>query len=287
MMRHALAERLVTTLSRSAGRPKPAKQKRAKHRKARRARHGPSLKKRNQVMVLALGAGLQAVLIAILWAERRRRTRGQQELRRLSGQLLTAQEDERGRIARDLHDHICQQLALLAIELDVQDHQDGADVASLGDKARAIAADVQTLARELHPSRLEHLGLIDAVRRLGLEVERLHRLRVEVAASDWPAELPRGLIYCFYCVAQEALQNVLKHSRAETAQVAFRVTRHGLQMIVSDDGCGFDAGAATARAGLGVASMRERLRVLGGTLTIHAAPGRGTRLRAEVPRPEL
>lgn len=280
-MRLALTERLVATLSRSAGH-----RKRTKHRKARRARHGPSLK-RNEVMVLALGAGLQAVLIAILWAERRRRMQGQQELRRLSGQLLTAQEDERGRIARDLHDHVCQQLALLAIELDVQDPLGGGDVESLGDKARTIAADVHTLARELHPSRLEHLGLLGAVRRLGLEVERLHRLRVKVAASDWPAELPRGLVYCFYRVAQEALQNVLRHSRAETAHVAFRATRHGLRMTVADDGCGFDTGAATARGGLGVASMRERLRVVGGTLTIHAAPGRGTRLRAEVPRPEL
>jgi signal transduction histidine kinase len=250
-------------------------------------------KHRTQLFALALGASLQAVLIAILWAERRRRVRGQQELHWLSGQLLKAQEDERGRIARDLHDHVCQQLALLAIELDMPAAQptDPTDMdpapagtTSLAWKARAIAADVHALARELHPARLEHLGLVSAVRSLGLDVERVHHLRVDVLATNWPAELPRALVYCFYRVAQEALQNVLKHSRAGVVQLAFRATPRRLQLIIADDGRGFDAESAAARQGIGVASMRERLRVVGGTLVIQSTPTQGTRVVASVPR---
>lgn len=262
-------------------------------RATRRAAAKRRKKHRTQLFALAFGAGLQAVLIAILWAERRRRVRGQQELHWLSGQLLKAQEDERGRIARDLHDHVCQQLALLAIELDMPAAQrtDPADTdpaptgtTSLGWKARAIAADVHALARELHPARLEHLGLVSAVRSLGLEVERVRRLRVDVVATNWPAELPRALVYCFYRVAQEALQNVLKHSRAETVQLAFRATPRRLQLTIADDGRGFDAESAAAGQGIGVASMRERLRAVGGTLAIQSTPAQGTRVVASVPR---
>jgi signal transduction histidine kinase len=254
------------------------------------AQHAASAKRwRKQKIALTLGVGLQAVLIAILWAERRRRVRGQRELHRLSGQLLTAQEDERGRIARDLHDHLCQQLALLAIELDVLEAQrsEPADpsAAALGDKARAIAADVHALARELHPARLEHLGLVGALRSLALEVERMYQLRVNVVTVNWPAKLPRGLVYCLYRVAQEALQNVLKHSHAEAAHLTLHGTPQKLRLTISDDGWGFDVETGSPQHGLGLASMRERLRAVGGTLAISAAPGRGTRLEAQVPRP--
>lgn len=278
-------------MSRSAQCPPHAKSveltRNGRGRIARRKEH------RNQLFALAVGVGLQAVLIAVLWAERRRRVRGQQELHWLSGQLLKAQEDERGRIARDLHDHVCQQLALLAIELDLPAAQrtgasDATSTApvttSLGWKARAIAADVHALARELHPARLEHLGLVSAVRGLGQEVERVHRLRVDIVATDWPVELPRGLVYCLYRVAQEALQNVLKHSRAKTVQIAFRATARRLRLTIADDGRGFDADSAVARQGVGIASMRERLRAVGGTLAIHSTPAYGTRVEAYVPR---
>lgn len=273
-------------MNRGAARHQGGKRPAAKRRKQHR----------NQMFALALGVGLQAVLIAVLWAERRRRVRGQQELHWLSGQLLKAQEDERGRIARDLHDHVCQQLALLAIELDMPAAQrtDASDAAaatstppgttSLGWKARAIAADVHALARELHPARLEHLGLVAAVRSLGQEVERVHRLQVDVVATDWPTELPRGLVYCLYRVAQEALQNVLKHSRAKAVQIAFRATARRLQLTIADDGRGFDADSAAAPQGVGIASMRERLRAVGGTLAIDSTPAHGTRVEAYAPR---
>lgn len=243
--------------------------------------------------LLGLGLGLEAILILVLWAERRRRVRGEQALRRLSAQLLTAQEDERGRIGRDLHDDIGQQLALLAVELDMLAARGEAGgrsvpsgVADLGERVRTVATDVQEIARRLYPASLDHLGLVEAVRSLGHSVQRRHGIDVEVSAVRWPDETPRWLDSCLYRVAQEALQNVVKHSGAHAARLSFQGSSRELKLTVSDGGCGFEPETESAGTGLGLASMRERLRAVGGTLTMHSVPGHGTRIEAVVPRPE-
>lgn len=260
----------------------------------RRPRNGRrSRRDRFRAGLLGLGLGLEAILILVLWAERRRRIRGEQALHRLSAQLLTAQEDERGRIGRDLHDDIGQQLALLAVELDMLEARSKAGasaatrgVADLGGRVRTVATDVQEIARRLYPARLDHLGLVEAVRSLGHSVARRHGVDVEVSAVRWPAETPRWLGSCLYRVAQEALQNVVKHSGAHSARVALQGSSRVLKLTISDGGRGFEPEADLAGAGLGLASMRERLRAVGGTLALHSVPGHGTRIEAIVPRPE-
>jgi signal transduction histidine kinase len=244
-----------------------------------------------QVVLVGLGLALPSVLIPLLWAERRRRARVEQELHRLSIQLLTAQEDERARIGRDLHDDIGQQLALIAVELDLLRGSsdegvtaEALDGSGLAGRIRTVATDVHEIARQLHPARLEHLGLVEAVRGLGREMERLHGVEVEVSAIRWPGETPRWLGACLYRVAQEALQNVMKHSGARTTRLVLDGSSRELKMTIADRGRGFEP-AVVNGAGLGLISMRERLRAVGGTLALRSVPGRGTLVEATVPRP--
>jgi signal transduction histidine kinase len=246
---------------------------------------------RTRVILLGLGLGLPAFLIPLLRAERRHRLRVERELHRLSNQLLTAQEDERARIGRDLHDDIGQQLALIAVEFDLLKASCGEGVTAaaldgsgLAGRIRTVAADVHEIARRLHPARLEHLGLVDAVRGLGHEMERLHGVEVAVSAVRWPAQTPQWLGACLYRVAQEALQNVMKHSGAQAARLVLDGSSRVLKMTIMDGGRGFEP-AAIGGTGLGLLSMRERLRAVGGTLALHSVPGHGTRIEATVPRP--
>ena len=241
--------------------------------------------------VTTLGLALAALLAAAWFGSRARRGRwvAEQELARLGGGLLQAQEAERARIARELHDGISQQLAVLALELDAlqgrladsgESHQ--ADAALLAQRTRTIAADVQQVTRGLHPARLEHLGLVPAVRALGHEMEH-SELHVDVAESDWPARLPSVVALSLYRVAQEALHNAVKHSGAGVLSVSFRGGNGALTLTISDAGMGFDPQGPEAHGGLGIVSMRQRLRAIGGSLTIIAAPGQGTHVRARLP----
>lgn len=241
--------------------------------------------------VATLGVALAALLAAVWFGTRARRGRwvAEQELAHLGGGLLQAQEAERARIARELHDGISQQLAVLALELDALQgrlagskgsHQ--ADAALLAQRTRTIAADVQQVTRGLHPARLEHLGLVPAVRALGHEMEH-SELQVNVSESDWPARLPSVVALSLYRVAQEALHNAVKHSGAGVLSVAFRGGNGALTLTVSDAGMGFDPQGPDAHGGLGIVSMRQRLRAIGGSLTITTAPGQGTHVQARLP----
>jgi signal transduction histidine kinase len=239
----------------------------------------------------ALGVALMALLIAVWFGTRSRWSRlmAEAELARLGGGLLNAQEAERARIARELHDGISQQLAVLALELDALQVRladsrgsHGADAALLAQRARTIAADVQQVTRGLHPARLEHLGLLPAVRALAHEMEH-SALHIEVSESDWPERLPSVVALSLYRVAQEALHNAVKHSGAGALSVSFRAG-HNLTLTISDAGVGFDAHGPGANGGLGIVSMRQRLRAIGGSLTITTAPGGGTQVQARLPR---
>jgi signal transduction histidine kinase len=243
------------------------------------------------VHVTIIAVALAALLIGIWSAARARRARwlAEADLARLGGGLLKVQEAERSRIARELHDGISQQLAVVALELDAlqsrlpESASPRADVAMLAQAVRTIAADLQQVTRGLHPARLEHLGLVPAVRALARDIEH-YKLRIDVVESDWPANLPSVVALSLYRVAQEALHNAARHSGADVVSVSFRGTDSALTLTVSDAGVGFDTKGAGGFGGLGIVSMRQRLRTIGGSLTIATAPGQGTRVQARLPR---
>jgi signal transduction histidine kinase len=254
----------------------------------------PSLWEQHRKTVLITIAVLvvQGLVIGGLLLERGRRRRAETSLRRLSGRLLTAHEEERRRIARDLHDDVGQRLSLFAIEAEelqarsvgAMDALDGR-ARNLSTKAQELASDIHRIAYELHPSRLEHLGLPAAVRRFTDELQNRHGLTVDVLEAAWPRDVSPDVALCLYRVTQEALRNVVRHSGAREARIAMEGQQPGrLTVTITDAGFGFELGSRRATRGLGLTGMQERLRLVGGTLAIAATPGRGTRIEARVPR---
>jgi len=230
---------------------------------------------------VALGTGLVLVFLSLavtlLLFERRKRLAAEEQLHQLSGRLITAQEEERSRIARDLHDDAGQRLALLAIELDQL------QAPALADQARALSADLHRIAHQLHPASLDQLGLLPAARRFAAELAARHGVAIEVASDAWPDDVPRQAALVLYRVMQEALQNAVRHSGAARIDVAFRRSGDGISLRVSDSGRGFVPGPLASHRGLGLAGMSERLRLVGGGLRIESRPGGGTILEAWLP----
>ena len=218
-----------------------------------------------------------SVAVTLLLLERRRRQAAEERLHQLSGRLITAQEEERSRIARDLHDDASQRLALLAIELD-QLH-----APALADQARALSADLHRIAHQLHPASLDQLGLLPAARRFAAELGAAHGVAIEVVSDAWPDDVPRDTALVLYRVMQEALQNAVRHSGASRIEVAFRSSRDGMALRVSDSGRGFVSVPLSEQRGLGLAGMSERLRLVGGGLRIDSRPGGGTIVEAWLP----
>jgi len=214
----------------------------------------------------------------------------QQALEKVSGQLIEAQEKERRRIARDLHDDICQRLALLSMELDQANR--GAHESADATKARLrdirqhcseIAGDVQSLSHQLHSSRLDYLGIVAAIDGFCDEFSRQHEVSIGFTDNDVPADLPREVSLCLFRVTQEALHNAVKYSGVDEYQVELTATEEEIQLSVSDAGRGFDVQAAKQNRGLGLVSMQERIHLVRGSLYVESEPGQGTRILVVVP----
>lgn len=215
--------------------------------------------------------------------------RVENDMRDLSRRLIRAQEDERAMLARELHDDVTQRLAVLAIDVgraELAAPAGGAVTETMqavrGELMR-LSEDVHALAYQLHPSILQELGLAEALR---AECER--RLRqigpdVSTKLDPLPAEVGKDAALCLFRVAQEALNNVARHAGARSARVTLRPMDGGLLLAVRDDGVGFDPEHPRERMQLGLVSMRERMRLVNGTLDIESAPGRGTTIIAWVP----
>lgn len=240
---------------------------------------------------------LLAATILIQWLKRRQAEEGLlaslKIQRQMTGRLIESQETERRRIARELHDDLNQSLALLAIELDVLAQQSSFSQAKtaerlckLSGQVKEMSTAVHSLSHMLHPSKLEQVGLVFAVKGLCEELKRHHGLQVKFMHSSIPAAIPKGTALCLYRVVQEALRNVVRHSGSVHAMVELTGTSCGLCLKVSDSGVGFDPAAQNA-AGLGLVSMRERLDLTGGELTINSRPAGGTRLSAFIPTPRV
>jgi PAS domain S-box-containing protein len=211
----------------------------------------------------------------------------------ISGKLIEAQEQERRRIARELHDDIGQRLALLAIELG-QLQQSSSNptgfsgrLGKLQTQTSEIAADVQSLSHELHSSRLQYLGLAAALKGFCQEFSEQQKVEVDFKTWDLPTPLSPEISLCFFRVLQEGLNNAAKHSGVRQFEVRLWGTPEGIHLTIGDSGVGFDVGATKVSRGLGLISMQERLRLLNGTLAIESQRQRGTRLHASMPhRPD-
>ena len=209
-------------------------------------------------------------------------------LRRLSARLITAQEAERSRIARELHDHVNQTLALLSVELEqfrrVPSSSPGRHDAmrAMQERLKALSSDIHAMSHRLHPSKLKHLGLVPAIRALCRDVEE-GGLHVDVADRGIPRTLPDDVALTLYRVAQEALQNVKKHSGTNHADLSLSQQSAIVTLRLRDKGKGFDPSLLESCNGLGLVSMTERVSAVGGTLSIRSSPGAGTEIEVCVP----
>lgn len=213
-----------------------------------------------------------------------------ESLEELSGRLISAQEEERTRIARELHDDFSQRLALQGIglaqlwkKMPESEVEDRAKVHELLRRTQEICSDMHTLSHQLHSSKLEHVGLVPALMGLCVELSSKSDIRVEFTDRGVPSEIPKDVALCLFRVTQEALGNLVKHSRAKQAQVELCSASNGIRLRIVDSGVGFDPDLRSAGVGLGLVSMRERLRLVGGTLVVQSAPMHGTEILAEVP----
>jgi PAS domain S-box-containing protein len=213
-----------------------------------------------------------------------------QELLALTGKLISAQENERRRIARELHDDLNQNLALLSVELDLLGqkppepvHELTARLDELSSRVKQMSSSVHGLSYQLHPAKVEQLGLVPALKSLCKELNKSHDVEIDFVAEQVPPSIPTNIALCFYRIAQESLRNVIKHSTAKGAKVELRGSIQELSMSVSDDGVGFDLNSILKDKGLGILSMRERLRLVNGKLSIDALPQHGTRIDVNVP----
>ncbi|MDM0068393.1 ATP-binding protein [Variovorax sp. J31P207] len=207
------------------------------------------------------------------------------EIQQLAGRLLTAHEDERRRLARELHDDLTQRLARLAIDAgrmeSAADAPEG--LRALREDLVRLSEDVHALSYRLHPSVLDDLGLVEALKAECDRVAHSGELRVDVEAGVVPAALAAEASLCLYRVVQEALNNAARHGQASAVSVLLSPRDEGLQVEVTDNGRGFDPGRSRDHASLGLASMRERVRLLQGKFDIQSTPGRGTTVVAWVP----
>ena len=211
--------------------------------------------------------------------------------RDLKRRLIEAEERERNRVARELHDDIGQQLVTLSMdiarlrEMVPAQSEARALTTTLRDQVLALARGIQGISRRLHSPKIDIMGLAGAAASLCDELSAQHRVDISYSDEGLPNDIPCDVSLHLYRVLQEALANAIKHSGARHHVVTLRGTAEGLQLDVVDDGCGFDVSAALERPGLGLVSMRDRLNLVNGGVVIESGVGRGTRIRAVVTLP--
>ncbi len=219
-----------------------------------------------------------------------RRRQAEEELRNIGGRLISAQEEERTRLARELHDDVSQRLALLSFEIDqmrpqILTSQDGLRnaVERLSQATQELSADIHRLSYRLHPFKLDQLGLSASIESMCVELSTHQDLAIEFRQQGFPAVLPDEVTLCVFRVAQESLHNVLKHSGAKAAQVIVTKTVNAVRLRVSDNGKGFDIEQAKRKKRLGLVSIKERLRLVDGRVSIYSQPDQGTQIEVVIP----
>jgi signal transduction histidine kinase len=216
----------------------------------------------------------------------------QTQLKRLAAKLLSAQEQERRRIAREMHDDWTQRLAVLGIEISkLQAHLvASAPIARLFESIRSelvsLSEDVHGLSRQLHPAILDDLGLVEALRSECESFSRREEITIHYEPDELPQQISAEAALCVYRVAQESLRNIAKHSGASEAWVLLRASGQELMMQIKDGGAGFDSRTCHTGPGLGLSSMAERVNLVRGRLAITSRPGEGTLVDVRVPLSE-
>jgi len=244
-----------------------------------------------QAALLVFAATALTLLLLRQVAVFRAVQRSEQDILRLAERLIKAQEEERTRIAGELHDGILQQLTSLALNLGTVNYQvppgspAKSEIAGLQKNLIQIGTDLRQLSHELHPAVLQEAGLPKALSGYCCEFSKARGVPVACEAGPGVEELSPGTALALYRIAQEALGNVAKHAKA--TQVRVRLARAGgvVRLTICDDGVGFVPGRAGDAGGVGLVNMRERVRQLGGTLLLESEPGRGSTIQAEVPLP--
>jgi PAS domain S-box-containing protein len=216
--------------------------------------------------------------------------RSHKQIRELAGRLLTAQEEERRRISRELHDDFNQRVAALSISLSrVRQRIPARDESTLSllsatqERTNELADGIRSLSHRLHPATLEHAGLPAALKALITEWSRLEQIKVELSLSEGARVLPREVGLCLFRVAQESLRNIAKHASADRVEVVLSTDSDAARLAVRDWGCGFDSELARGGGGLGLVSMEERVRLMQGEVAIASAPGAGTEVLVTIP----
>jgi PAS domain S-box-containing protein len=217
------------------------------------------------------------------------RKRTEQELEELAGRLINAQEQERSRIGRELHDHISQMLGVLTIRLDqlradeIVPPSVAATLEELRHSTAEITTDIHSLSHRLHSSALDYLGLVAALQRLVKEFSARHGIDIDFSHASLPQPLPSDVALALFRVTEESLTNIAKHSGSKSARIRVRGDADGIHLTIEDAGVGFDMKSFDGKGGLGFVSMRERLRVLRGKVRVESAPSRGTTIHVHVP----
>jgi signal transduction histidine kinase len=263
--------------------------------------HGPFLaqtpaENATALQLFLLVTATPLMLLAVVIEEERRSKhalrQSYEQNQDLGGRLINAQENERARIARELHDDLSQQLAGLAIIVSglmrkvgkpgVESEVEQA-FATLRDRTAAAATAVRNLSHELHPSVLKHAGLTATLQGHCADIERHHQVTVTFIPGDGLDSLDSDVALCLFRVVQEALTNVLRHARARTICVSLTTTAKSVELNVVDDGVGFIASERT-RSGLGLRSIHERVRFMQGHVRVDSRPGEGTNVLVRIPR---
>lgn len=242
-----------------------------------------------QATGLERGAG-GAVLLHIDITERKRSERRLLEterLKMLTIGLLTGQDEERRRLARELHDGLSQGVSVLSIQLSVLAKQlpdpVRGEIEALQQKALDLSEQVRRISHQLHPAILEQVGLGKAVRSLCQEFADAHAIALQLAVADELGGVDGAQALCLYRVVQECLRNIARHAGASEATVILRRNAEHVELVVNDNGRGFKTERSSTPSGLGLASMEERARLAGGSLVVKSEPGGGASIEVRIP----
>ncbi|HWO33483.1 MAG TPA: PAS domain S-box protein, partial [Candidatus Acidoferrum sp.] len=213
-----------------------------------------------------------------------------ESLQALTGRLIHAQDEERARIARELHDDFSQSLALQCIDLEQLREKlpqleldEESRLAMMLKRAKTMSEDIRSMSHELHSSRLEFVGLVPAVRGLCKEIGEKYKIGIQFTEGRIPQNIRKDVALCLFRITQEALGNVVKHSQTQSAVVELGANESGVSLRVTDQGRGFEPDGANSVKGIGLVGMTERLRLIGGRLLIRSKLFQGTEITAEVP----
>ncbi len=240
------------------------------------------------IILVAAVVAIQGLLIISLLAQRRRRFAAEAAQINLSGQLINAHEDERQHIARELHDDLSQRLARLAIDAGVIRPDQNGDtlddkIKKLREELSRVSEDVHDMSYRLHPSLVEDLGISTALRTECQRVREHADVPIKEHIGETHGRIPNKAALCAFRVAQQALNNAVRHAKADSIEIVFEMEDQALNLKVSDDGRGFDKAQVMPGKSIGLSSMRERVRLLDGTINIQSTPGAGTTVSAVVP----